>query len=484
MVDTRFARVTTPARARNGPTQGIYPPRKISCIRFGGYTKFTMNGLIYLVSAVPQLRASSVPAEASKKPEWPLDCLSASPRKRKRTSVHEDSLSKPTPQSQGTRRPRTPHREVKRAPAHAAEPRVRGMSFADREIVATGLAASLRANSRTRSATRSSSLDGRPRRGCASTSRAQSEMPSERPPHVLAQPRRAHSRARRNDHGSAKPPPRTVATGAPLTAAASRRTKPSGTSRGRAKEKGKVRALPEDVSMDEPWDADESSVSGRRNVKRRRLSPPPSLSPDGEDGSQETAVEEDFEMLDGPQSLPWVPVDPGSKHSEYVPPGLNALIDDMKRALVLQISARQKAENMHAEELQRRLDLEQEAARLATVNRALEAERSAWTVRAAAVATAGIRATRLESPPLSDLSPPQLAVNTDAPAAEDLPRLELGMSGFEEPSGHTADVEMAEATRTVSANHAVGARAEHGNGSPSGMHVHRGSTATVTATVV
>ena len=36
----------------------------------------------------------------------------------------------------------------------------------------------------------------------------------------------------------------------------------------------------------------------------------------------------------------------------------------MKRALVLQISARQKAENLHAEELQRRLDLEQEAALL------------------------------------------------------------------------------------------------------------------------
>ena len=30
--------------------------------------------------------------------------------------------------------------------------------------------------------------------------------------------------------------------------------------------------------------------------------------------------------LDGPESLPWVPLDPESRDSEYVPPGLNALI--------------------------------------------------------------------------------------------------------------------------------------------------------------
>ena len=64
-------------------------------------------------------------------------------------------------------------------------------------------------------------------------------------------------------------------------------------------------------------------------MKRRRLSPPPPRAFDifDEDDSQQTAVGEDFEMLDGPQSLPWVPMNPASQHSEYVPPGLNALID-------------------------------------------------------------------------------------------------------------------------------------------------------------
>ncbi|KAM5538171.1 hypothetical protein V8D89_008058 [Ganoderma adspersum] len=348
------------------------------------------------------------------------------------------------------------------------------MSFADREIVAAGLVASSKANLRTRS----SSVDGRPRRRCASTSRAQSEMPVEQPLHALAQRQRAPSRVQRDNRGPGSAKSASRATSTPLVAAASRRPKPSGTSRGRVKEKGKMRAAaPEDhdirmsASVDESWDADESSVNGRRNAKRRRLSPPPPRSLnifDDEDDSQQTAVEEDFEMLDSPQSLPWVPMNPASQHSEYVPPGLNALIDDMKRALVLQISARQKAENLHAEELQRRLDLEQEAARLAAVNRALEAERSAWTRT--------VRAPNLRTP-VSDPSP-QPALDSEArltPAAGDLP--ELGTSGFAGPSGRTADVEMAEATRTVSANRAVGASAEHGDGSPSGMRVRGATTA-------
>ncbi len=85
--------------------------------------------------------------------------------------------------------------------------------------------------------------------------------------------------------------------------------------------------MPMSVSVDESWDADESSVSGWRNVKRRRVATRSLDILDDEDDSQRTAVEEDFEMLDGPQSLPWVPVNPASQHSEYVPPGLNALID-------------------------------------------------------------------------------------------------------------------------------------------------------------
>ena len=55
----------------------------------------------------------------------------------------------------------------------------------------------------------------------------------------------------------------------------------------------------------------------------------------------------------------------------------------MKRALVVQMSARRKAEDMHAEELERRRALELEAERLAAANAVLQAERSAWTGAAA-----------------------------------------------------------------------------------------------------
>ncbi len=55
----------------------------------------------------------------------------------------------------------------------------------------------------------------------------------------------------------------------------------------------------------------------------------------------------------------------------------------MKRALVVHRSERERAENRYTEEMQKRRELEQEAARLTAANRALEAERSAWTTAAA-----------------------------------------------------------------------------------------------------
>ncbi|TBU49654.1 hypothetical protein BD309DRAFT_851128 [Dichomitus squalens] len=366
MVDTRFSRLATPVRARNGITQVSRP------------------------------RASSVPAEGTHKPEWMLDCAFMSPRKRKHTNTREESLPSQASQAQGARNPQPPQqgREVRKAPGRAARPRARGLSSADREIVAAGLASSSRASSRTRSASRTASVDGRPRRRCASTSRAQSEAPPARSPYVFGgQGRRmpgAKARRLKGAGGSGKSASASALRRAdtPLVAA-SRRAKSNASSGGRQEEKSRARALFEDdmsslTSLDESQDAG-SSVSGRSsNAKRRRLSPRPLASLatsssvcDDEDDSQRTAVEEDFEMLESPECLPWVPMNPDSKDSEYVPPGLNALIDDMKRALVLQISARQKAENMHAAELQRRLQLEREAARLAAANRALEAERSA-----------------------------------------------------------------------------------------------------------
>ncbi|KAI9057108.1 hypothetical protein FKP32DRAFT_1397007 [Trametes sanguinea] len=182
--------------------------------------------------------------------------------------------------------------------------------------------------------------------------------------------------------------------------------------------KGKGRALAGEVDSSsqahaDNWREAESSTSGaRRSAKRRKLSPRPSpdtpassttlaISEEVDMDSQQTAVEGDFEMLDIPDDayLPWVPMNPDSKDPTYVPPGLNALIEDMKRALVFEMSARQKAEQQHAEELRRRYELEREAARLAEVNRALQAERSAWTSEAAEAL-----ASTLESALVADMS--------------------------------------------------------------------------------
>lgn len=112
----------------------------------------------------------------------------------------------------------------------------------------------------------------------------------------------------------------------------------------------------------------------------------------------------------------------------------------MKRALVLQISARQKAETMHAEELQRRLALEHEAARLAEANRTLEAERARWT--SAAVA---------DSP--EPTIPLNIARGTSGDATSSLLGLSLGAEGApsnKDPSAMVllacdADAEMEEA---------------------------------------
>ncbi|EIW64805.1 uncharacterized protein TRAVEDRAFT_33551 [Trametes versicolor FP-101664 SS1] len=206
-------------------------------------------------------------------------------------------------------------------------------------------------------------------------------------------------RRRTSSRASAKPAP-------PSRASASSR-----------RNKGKARvsqvAIDFETSSNPDMDEDESSAGGaRRASKRRRVSP--QLAPDSPEFSPtgtvvgaeaadngETAVEEDFQMLDMPDdaSLPWVQIDPQSKESTYVPPGLNALIEDMKRALVLQMSARQKAEALHAEELQRRRELEYEAARLAAANRALEEERSVWTASAAEAL-----ACNLESALVADMS--------------------------------------------------------------------------------
>ncbi|KAI0778050.1 hypothetical protein BD413DRAFT_629898 [Trametes elegans] len=340
-------------------------------------------------------RASSVPAVGSRRPEYVLDCVLMTPRKRKRTTSQDDLPSGST-QSQSSRLALAGGSK-KRAPTRPTRSRARS----------TENEAPPSSRTRSRSQKRSSSpiapiAAKTPRRRTASSSRS-TDTNEYRTAPSPAQRRRAASRASLA-LGNSAPPSR-----ASDVTASSRRNK------------GKARALPVDFetpsqrggNADGSVDAESSTSGTRRGAKRRRVSP--QLAPDAEDLSPtatvteaevdmdgaQTAVEEDFQMLDMPDdvSLPWVPMDPSSRESAYVPPGLNALIEDMKRALVLQISARQKAENMHAEELQRRRELEHEAARLAAANRALEAERSAWTTSAAEAL-----ASTLESALVADMS--------------------------------------------------------------------------------
>ncbi|KAL1952090.1 hypothetical protein VTO73DRAFT_1239 [Trametes versicolor] len=361
-------------------------------------------------------RASSVPAVGTKRPEYILDCVLMTPRKRKRTTSHEDLPSGPASQSQpqSSRLGAFAHLQ-KKLPARSTRSRARSTEKSDAPYAPS--------SSRTSPARRKRASSSNPapdrvtRSRAASMSRATGD-PVAGPSSSTAQRRRTSSRA------SAKPAP-------PSRASASSR-----------RNKGKARvsqvAIDFETSSNPDMDEDEDAPFAR-SAKRRRLSPQLLLAPDSPEfsptgtvvgaeaaDSGETAVEEDFQMLDMPDdaSLPWVQIDPQSKESAYVPPGLNALIEDMKRALVLQMSARQKAEALHAEELQRRRALEHEAARLAAANRALEEERSVWTASAAEAL-----ACNLESALVADMSrrraPPHAfsaETETDAEMSESVGR--------------------------------------------------------------
>ncbi|KAI0651722.1 hypothetical protein C8Q79DRAFT_934657 [Trametes meyenii] len=261
-------------------------------------------------------RASSVPAVGSKKPQYVLDCVLMTPRKRKRTtsSSHED-----LPSAGGSRLAPS-NATQKKLPSRAARTRARSVE----EEPSSSQTSSQR---RKRSAPSSTPAPGNkpPQRRAASTSRAPSVARTES---SSSQRRRTASRT-------------FPAQGKP--ASSSRATGPSAASR---RNKGKARALPVDfetssqiAAAEEPPDATSSTSGARRATKRRRVSAQlpqdadeyrvGDIGMEDEADSQETAVGEAFEMLDMPDdaSLPWVPIDPGSKDSAYVPPGLNALIE-------------------------------------------------------------------------------------------------------------------------------------------------------------
>ncbi|RPD81861.1 hypothetical protein L226DRAFT_9512 [Lentinus tigrinus ALCF2SS1-7] len=285
MVDTRRSRPRTP-RARNTSAQG-------------------------------SRRASSVPAGGSSKPEWILDCVLLSPRKRKRTNTHEE----PPPNGEmHTAEP--PRSEIKKLPKRVTRSQTR-----DNAPPST--------RTRSRSGARASSSahtpETRPRRRAASSTRAMSEAPL-----VPSSATRSRRTSARTTTALGKPAPMSRGSSVAASASTSRATR-----RGRTSEKGKARARPADsdmstsASVDDSWDVDSSVSRTRRNVKRRRMSPPhlslrlnlDGAERDDEYDSQKTAVEEDFHMLEGPDTLPWIPVNPHSKDSEYVPPGVNALIE-------------------------------------------------------------------------------------------------------------------------------------------------------------
>ncbi|KAI0735317.1 hypothetical protein C8Q76DRAFT_711828 [Earliella scabrosa] len=263
-------------------------------------------------------RASSVPVGGRI-----FDCVLMMPRKRKRTSIYEESLPNGESEVQdSSRTARTQRRELKKLPARISRSQTRSV-VGDRIIPSTP-----EPGPSSRSRTRATSSAHTPRRRAASTVRTSSEEHT-------TQARRPSARIR------------TVSTDVSRTPGASSRN--SRRSRARDKGKGKGRAEPEDYDMatsistsvsvgdSSGWDAD-SSMSGEpsQNAKRRRRHSPLRLSlsldqadaaQDGEEDSQKTAVEADFHMLEGPDALPWIPVDPDSQDSEYVPPGLNALIE-------------------------------------------------------------------------------------------------------------------------------------------------------------
>ncbi|KAI0824213.1 hypothetical protein BC628DRAFT_452286 [Trametes gibbosa] len=346
-------------------------------------------------------RASSVPAVGSNRPEYILDCVLMTPRKRKRTSLHEDLPSLPMTQTQTSRLGAFASSQKKLPAARTSRSRARST-----EKEAT------RPSSRTSSRSRkqrppspAAPVDKPVRRRAVSSTRTTTINSATTEPSPSRIQRRRPSRTVAS--GRLAPSSRTAASASP----SSRQTKGKGRASRVDFETSQQQTDPAELSVD---DVESSAGGTRRAAKRRRVSPAPSLgipefsspgtvlAPNAhEEGVQATAAEGDFQMLDMPDdaSLPWVPVDPASATSAYVPPGLNALIEDMKRALVLQMSARQKAETLHAEEFQRRRELEIEAARLAAANRALEAERSAWTATAA-----GALASTLESVLPADLS--------------------------------------------------------------------------------
>ncbi|KAI0757136.1 hypothetical protein C8Q80DRAFT_80179 [Daedaleopsis nitida] len=244
----------------------------------------------------------------------------------------------------------------------------------------------------------------RPRRREASTS-TDSEEPSAQPStqrlRHASPPLKARGSSRTSDQASPVLPSTSVSHIS--------RMKPKGKGKGKASDTAYETSLSASASAStehEYGDARSSSSESRRNVERQRISLPhmsPSFDLDApvEDGEDDlrSAVEDDFQMLEGPESLPWVPFDPTSKDSEYVPPRVNALMEDMKRTLVLNMSALQKAEHGLSEERERRRELEQEVARLAAANNALRVERSAW-----ASAAAETLAASLENAIVSDIA--------------------------------------------------------------------------------
>ncbi|KAH9835681.1 uncharacterized protein C8Q71DRAFT_90875 [Rhodofomes roseus] len=177
------------------------------------------------------------------------------------------------------------------------------------------------------------------------------------------------------------------------------------------KDKGKQKATPDDAPSEDDTESVRSAPETSRPAKRRRTSrsggldgqlpndplsdrtPHPQSSDDmEEDTYSEAELEASFQLLDisDVAALSTIPIDPTislpiseKEGSLYVPPAVARIIDTLKHALVLERTARQRAEERYGDELRRRVHAELVTDMLTQKNAVLEVETRVWANAAA-----------------------------------------------------------------------------------------------------
>ncbi|TFY53119.1 hypothetical protein EVJ58_g9629 [Rhodofomes roseus] len=177
------------------------------------------------------------------------------------------------------------------------------------------------------------------------------------------------------------------------------------------KDKGKQKATLDDAPSEDDTESVRSAPETSRPAKRRRTSrsggldgqlpndplsdrtPHPQSSDDMEEDTHfEAELEASFQLLDisDVAALSTIPIDPTislpiseKEGSLYVPPAVARIIDTLKHALVLERTARQRAEERYGDELRRRVHAELVTDMLTQKNAVLEVETRVWANAAA-----------------------------------------------------------------------------------------------------